>query len=157
MRKERLLKLADFLDTLPAKRFDISLYAEDGFSKDNCGTAACACGWATVVFPRSRLKLKKNKLYDYSFHTNIISYKDKHDKELEGTLAAAAFFDIPHKIANNLFLASGYHNLNVSPEEVAMKIRSTINQCELTKKTITFESVLTSKEINLICPKEYYQ
>lgn len=76
--RERILKLADFLEGPLAeaerrtgrRKFDMerySSYVDDpafekraprkvGVTKELCNTAACALGWATVVFPRS-LKL----------------------------------------------------------------------------------------------------
>ena len=46
--KNRLLKLADFLDTLPRKQFDLTLVLEER----PCGTVGCAMGWTPTVFPR---------------------------------------------------------------------------------------------------------
>ena len=67
--KKRLLALADFLDRLPAKRFqynywfhnditnpDTNPYPDGGpinALKHFCGTTACALGWATTM-PRFR-------------------------------------------------------------------------------------------------------
>lgn len=45
MRTDRLLKLADFLDKLPRKKFDFSIVM------NKCGTCGCACGWIPTVFP----------------------------------------------------------------------------------------------------------
>jgi hypothetical protein len=48
----RLLKLADFLMTVPKERFDFgSWVGEDWKGKPNlsCGTTACALGWATTI------------------------------------------------------------------------------------------------------------
>src|ERR1700677_2224498 len=47
----RLLKLADFLDKLPPKRFDYGAFVGNdwkGKSDLSCGTTACALGWATT-------------------------------------------------------------------------------------------------------------
>lgn len=49
MNKDRLLKLADFLETLPDEKFDFRKYVkkDDGL----CGTVCCAIGWCPAVFP----------------------------------------------------------------------------------------------------------
>lgn len=49
---KRLLKLADFLDKLPPKRFNYCKWVGDDWrgAKDlSCGTTACALGWATTI------------------------------------------------------------------------------------------------------------
>jgi hypothetical protein len=48
----RLLKLADFLDRLPHKRFDYSWWTGadwKGKPDLSCGTTACALGWAATM------------------------------------------------------------------------------------------------------------
>lgn len=68
--KERLLKLADFLETVPKKNFNLETFAESDkdesinsfikrFRKKECGTTGCALGWCTVVFPR-KFKFEHN-------------------------------------------------------------------------------------------------
>lgn len=50
--RDRLLKLADFLDALPAARFDYESWVGsmwEGKLDLSCGTTACAFGWATAV------------------------------------------------------------------------------------------------------------
>ncbi len=47
----RLLTLAWYLKTeVPPSRFSMDLYAESA-DLHRCGTAACAFGWSTIVFP----------------------------------------------------------------------------------------------------------
>lgn len=51
----RLLKLADFLDKLPRKKFDYSTVVNgtDIPRKTlDCGSMSCAIGWCPVVFPK---------------------------------------------------------------------------------------------------------
>lgn len=62
MRADRLIKLADFLETVNDKHFDLDyivINSEDlcEVKKDvtkqyDCGFAACAIGWMPAVFPR---------------------------------------------------------------------------------------------------------
>ena len=50
--RERLLRLADFLDTVPDERFDFGVWAGQdwgGKADLSCGTVACALGWATAL------------------------------------------------------------------------------------------------------------
>ena len=52
MNTRLLLKLADLLEKLPAKRFDYSRWVGRdwaGASDLSCGTVACALGWATTM------------------------------------------------------------------------------------------------------------
>ena len=51
LHRERLLKLADFLDTLKRKQFDYSDYVTEYDYKNKCGTVCCAIGWCPAVFP----------------------------------------------------------------------------------------------------------
>lgn len=46
----RLLKLADFLDTLKTKQFNFDSCI-DGRDNHGCGTVCCAIGWTPAVFP----------------------------------------------------------------------------------------------------------
>lgn len=57
MNKQRMLKLADFLDNLPAKKFDFAIFrtiACDApyVAPESCGAVGCAIGWMPTVFPR---------------------------------------------------------------------------------------------------------
>lgn len=66
--KRRLLKLADFLDKLPRKRFDYSHWAGKdwgGKSDLSCGTTACALGWATTIpsLRKAGLRLAVNIIF----------------------------------------------------------------------------------------------
>lgn len=50
--KERLLELANFLDTVPEDRFDFDCYVGGdwkGAQDLGCGTTACALGWACTM------------------------------------------------------------------------------------------------------------
>lgn len=46
MHIERLRKLAQFLERLPAKRFDMGSF---GYKKEGCGTVACIAGWTPSI------------------------------------------------------------------------------------------------------------
>jgi hypothetical protein len=99
MKKQRLLKLADFLDQLPTpeKQFDLACWANGPLSLNDCGSAGCALGWATVRFRRQGFVLTGvySKLPEYQgngwYH------------------AAVAFFDITYEEAEFLFCPNYYH------------------------------------------------
>jgi hypothetical protein len=62
--KARLLKLADFLQTVKPSRFDMGSWVGEDWKGDltlSCGTSACALGWATTIpsFRRLGLYLKR--------------------------------------------------------------------------------------------------
>lgn len=50
--KNRLLKLADFLDNLPRKKFFFGDVVNEFDEKNHCGSVCCAVGWCPTVFPR---------------------------------------------------------------------------------------------------------
>ncbi len=55
VQKKRLLKLADFLDKLPRKKFKFTEVVSGKETPNKtltCGSQACAIGWCPVVFPR---------------------------------------------------------------------------------------------------------
>ena len=60
METAKLLILADFLEfevsKQPAYKFNMSIWADSGFNPAECHTAACAAGWATVIFKELRIE-----------------------------------------------------------------------------------------------------
>ncbi len=95
MNRRRLRKLAKFLKTVPPKRFDMGKWASFEFSKENCGTSACAFGWATVCFPRSGLSMgPMNCVMD------TVLFNDQ-----DGEDAAMAFFDLTEDQVDEIFLS----------------------------------------------------
>ncbi len=60
----RLLKLADFLESLPRNRFCLERWVGRGWEGKpdlSCGTTACALGWATTIpeFRKLGVRMKK--------------------------------------------------------------------------------------------------
>ncbi len=110
--KEKLLKLARFLiEEVKPEWFDLSNWADKGFSQKKCGTTACAAGWATVCFPRSGLKLRSGSL-------GSLEYRD----EL-GFAAAMAFFGITRDEAYYLFDPVSYESPHNKRRNVAKRLR----------------------------------
>ncbi len=81
MNAERLLRLADFLETLPEGRFDYSVWSrgcEPGVQLEivggACGTTGCALGWATAIPEFQELGL-------YLDHTGTPNLKGRPETE----------------------------------------------------------------------------
>lgn len=52
IQEKRLLKLCDFLDKLPPKKFDFVREVSSVDENHKCGTVCCPIGWAPAVFPK---------------------------------------------------------------------------------------------------------
>lgn len=100
MNKERLLRLADFLEKeVPQQRFDMRyIFTNDVYSLEDlqhkCGTAACAMGWACVVpeFERDGLSFKRG------YYAGRVHYGEYTDFS-----AISEFFDISSEHSRHLF------------------------------------------------------
>ena len=125
--KRRLLKLADFLDRLPPKRFNYATWVGgdwDGRQDLSCGTTACALGWACTIPAFRRLGLR---LSSYGVPILLRGGTITHE-----TAAAAFIFKIDQTHASYLFCPD-YHLFSerlprspgrrASPREVAAHIR----------------------------------
>ena len=103
MRADRLRILAAFLlDRVPGEHFRVGIWGQEGFARRECGTAACALGWATICFPEDGLRM------DYSEagpSGGTVVYGDTF-----GFDAARSFFEIPLSHATWLFATPGRRN-----------------------------------------------
>lgn len=139
--KKRLLKLADFLETLPKKKFDLNVYVgdiKDGQAPNkqyDCGTTACAIGWCPVVFSRSGVHYQEQ--YDYGgrlidmdvvFPTN--------DGDLQNDMGAEKFFDLTEGELNYLFMPNSYMVGRRGPKSVANRIRQVVETGKVPKKFV---------------------
>lgn len=104
--RKRLLKLADYLYTIPNRKFDLSCW--------ECGTTACAMGYACKMpsFNRAGLRLIHGT-------PKYLIY--------EGFTAAAEFFGMSKDEAFGLFSPS-YNPLGykATPKGVAKQIRELV-------------------------------
>jgi len=120
MQKKRLLKLADFLEKVVAKKpgykFNMSRFADIDFDPDHCHTAACALGWATTIFKTLCLTDSGGAL------EQSLRYRDHDAFE-----AAMVFFGLTEPQAFRLFGAFG--GINVTPKRVARNIRKVVSKC----------------------------
>ena len=106
--RNRLNKLADFLETeVPRKHFDMRTWRTGDYRARECGSAACAMGWAVELFPR-------NLGWD--------SFGDPLDKATgrDGMGAAEAFFGLSPGEADSLFISRRGHR---TPKQVAKNLR----------------------------------
>ena len=81
MNKERMMELANFLERLPEKQFDMQVWVNDltdGFSSvykeeydyGNCNTVCCIAGWAVGLFNGTGFVRPNNKR-DYAEETIV--------------------------------------------------------------------------------------
>ena len=133
----RLLRLAQFLeDEVPAKNFNVSSwYAARGRTKDGedstittvkkneCGTTACACGWAATIpeFVSDGFTLRGNEA---GSSIRFIEYYDAdEDETYSGFQAAEQFFNISSEDTYHLFAERSYPDDSGTLENVVKRIR----------------------------------
>lgn len=122
MNKDRLLKLAAYLETVPSGHFNMKEWVNkpatkpEGKKPGECGFSGCAVGWAAhgklfrgLKFEQSTLLDGKSSLYP--------TYQN-----LDGFDAVEKLFDISEDDAERLFGS----DRKGTPKEVAKRIRSYI-------------------------------
>lgn len=122
MNKRRLLKLADFLETVPAKKFDLGTWVQSMPTKPeakvegSCGFAGCAMGWAIhaklfrgLTFEQPEWPEETNRGPQYKGHT--------------GFSAVDELFKIDGHASLYLFVEDQYPNFHPTPKQVAKRIR----------------------------------
>lgn len=132
MNTKRLLKLADFLEKLPRKKFQFDTLVE-GPDKPRadfgCGSVGCAIGWAPVCFPRS---LEYRTLGKRSYNHFIVAIKGRSlPKWSSGfSLVAQGFFGLDSREADGLFnprsqeeIGERLLDFDATPKQVAALIR----------------------------------
>lgn len=128
--------LADFLDQLPSDQFDLHTWLETGNLNDkavaeltvaemlaekDCGTTACAIGWACTIPEFQEAGLKYH--YDYD---GIYVGQPPADGVTDGSTIqqVARLLDLTIFQANHLFMPHYYTDWDcVTPKGVADKIR----------------------------------
>ena len=116
--RKRLAKLADYLDTLPRKKFNFEFIIED----DTCGAVGCAIGHCPNVFP---------KLVEYDPVLDTIKTKARGTRWYRGI--AEELFGVSYDVAGGLFspgrqesdLGPNYKDLDsrATPKQVSKLIR----------------------------------
>lgn len=138
--RRRLQKLAKLLCTKKViNHFNLQGWASTSIEnltakKIDCGTTACAVGWACTIpsFRKAGLRLESN----YSMGPKGIGpYPVPHFKNEYGILAAANFFGLSLREASLLFIPGSYHwhkdrdkNGNVKITEVVKRINNLIKE-----------------------------
>lgn len=129
MNAERLLRLADHLDTVPAVVFDMTQWA----MRADCGTVACALGHACSIpeFAAAGLRLDwSHGPYERPSESACVRLGD--GSPLNGYGVAGAFFDLYIQDVYHLFSPSDYLDANgdqradIHPAEVAARIRDLV-------------------------------
>ena len=105
MRKDRLEKLAAFLDNLKPECFDIRSVS------NRCGTVCCAIGWMAEVDP------KYWRRYQHDIFPVGMAAENWED-------GAEEYFEIERAIVAHIFSPSHYSTPQVLPTEVAKRIRT---------------------------------
>lgn len=121
----RLKKLADFLLTIPRKKFDLAIIAKSGDhgrfpSKTECGSAACAIGWSPNVFPKDCTYIVANH-YDRNCHVMSLE-----DNDVENFDFAEKFFGLNMIESMYLFHPYNYPRNRRGSVSVAKRIKSFI-------------------------------
>jgi hypothetical protein len=127
LNKERLLKLAEFLEQLPSEDFNFNSFVEEYDVQNECGSVCCAIGWMPHVFP---------DLCKWVKHTSFLCIVEVESKK--GKLAfeaAEEIFDIDGDASYYLFCPKPYddNSDNRLPEtasavDVANRIREFVEQ-----------------------------
>lgn len=145
MNAKRLLKLADFLDTVPREKFDFAQVAKEvgkpmrkalAAGKTRCGTVGCAMGWAPVVFPRLLKWVPAHKWHSSEFQTFAILPRDSRQESVGAgstwvhtSVTAEAAFGLTEDQVQFLFnpLSSGLGD-GATPKRVARHIRKFVRK-----------------------------
>lgn len=145
--RERLAKLADFLDTVPPEKFAFYTVMDIDGLKDPlealaagshpCGTVGCAIGWTPAVFPESLVwqsRCEYSTMLDVNLKESPVEAVGRMNfSETVSGRAAMQFFGIDTEELYYLFIPHGkhrYNNLgdNAQPHKVAAHIRSFLEE-----------------------------
>ena len=85
MNKTKLLKLADFLESLTKKQFNFSQVVEKYDKATKGGTICCAIGWMPAVFPK---EVQWNVKFTNGEHMRMASVTDPDGQENYEVIAA---------------------------------------------------------------------
>jgi len=116
MKVARLLKLADFLETVPRKKFNLGTWGNDA----KCSTAGCAAGWGCQIpsFRKSGLRLVTNHYYG-----DVEPYCRSTGSN--GFDAVSDFFGLTGRQTEHVFSLLAYQT-EPTPKQVAGRIRALV-------------------------------
>jgi len=133
--KRRLTKLADFLDELPRWKFDFSTWFSDDWRVKDCGTKACALGWATTIPSFRKAGLRRG----FNYANGV--YPTYEGRGNDPICVAADFFGILDYEAERLFtpkvftLGLGRLPDRATPKQVSKEIRKFLKEKETSRGT----------------------
>lgn len=123
MNKKRLLKLADFLESVPPRKFNLSTWVQsmptqaEGDAEGSCGFAGCAVGWAVHA------KLFRGLSFGEAEIDDEANRPPKY-RGFYGFTAIEILFDIEFDEGCHLFDDAAYPNHKATPKQVAKRIRA---------------------------------
>lgn len=127
MNAGRLLKLADFLDTVHPRKFclayDTTGYVENLTDTKECGSSACAIGWTPHVFP---------KLVSYGHSSDGPQSFVIRGHIYQWCDVAEKLFNLPWDTAKQLF-APLDENDDPLPKQMARRIRRFVKTGKISK------------------------
>lgn len=119
MNEERLLKLADYLETVPERAFNMAAW------RDECGTSGCALGHACEIPEFAAIGLKIEFCRKARIYMPVLNGS-------HGYAAAEALFGIDGDEAEYLFNPWRYSFFKrcaeITPQAVAARIREFVHQ-----------------------------
>ena len=128
MRKDRLTKLANFLEEkVKPQWFDLGIFCSRGFEKQKCGSVACAIGWMSAAFPRSGITI----------HRGLVSWKEYSNFE-----AAREFFEIDRELCFHLFNPMNYPSNRGARMDVVRRIRQTVKKAKVKGHEKSLDSLI---------------
>lgn len=123
--EKRLLKLADFVESVSPKKFDLETIGR----REPCGTVCCAVGYMPVVFPRNFKYNQYNNGYGLTHWLVVESKKN----DLSDMSAAEDFFGLNWNESKYLFVSESYGSRK-GPKTVAKRIRDFVTKKKLESK-----------------------
>ncbi len=112
MEIDKLTKWASALEEqVPKDRYRQKVWATEGFVENECGTTACAAGWAVVLFKDEGLRLGKSEETGSSLVPRF--------EDVSGGEAIGQFFGISYQEAS--YITNG--GAETCPKAAAERIR----------------------------------
>ncbi len=135
--KNRLLKLANFLETVKPKDFNLSSWKRET-TNGVCKTICCAVGFAATIpsFKKAGLRLSsidKNNTFVFYNDEDVTEYQI-HYEQWESWSAVGKFFGLNSEEYNYLFSDTYYGNFNSGPKHVAKRIKKFIETSKVSQR-----------------------
>ena len=121
--RTKLTKLADYLAMrVKSDWFNLAEWATDGFQERECGSTACALGWATQCFSRLTLDTGPDRAWAREPTVGVKFVSE--GRNFYNMDAAEKFFNIDEETAELLFMPFRYLKENCTTKgEVIRRLR----------------------------------